>query len=156
MAREKQALLDWLDRRDPLARYLLIRGRLYDLFAAELAACTKPLLRETSMKRNELVLLEVISTRPSLSRGLASTIDATVVPPTQSRDLLATRSSAGKRAPPIASAQTPSSERTDSSDQRKRQSHKIWDCAVCVVVLFCANSLFCPIATTVSFVALKC
>ncbi len=65
VAHEKQALLDWLDRRDPLARYLLIRDRHYDLFADELATRTKPVLRETSMKRNELVLLEVTGTAPS-------------------------------------------------------------------------------------------
>ncbi len=64
VAREKQALLDWLDRRDPLSRYLLIRDRHYDLFAAELAARTKPVLREKGMKRNELVLLEVTGTAP--------------------------------------------------------------------------------------------
>ena len=64
MAHEKQALIDWLDRRDPLARYLLIRGRHYDLFAAELAGRTSPLLRETGMKRNELVLLEVTAAPP--------------------------------------------------------------------------------------------
>ena len=69
VAREKQALLDWLDRRDGLARYLLIRDRQYELFAAELAARTKPLLRETSMKRNELVLLEVTTTRPRLDEA---------------------------------------------------------------------------------------
>ena len=69
VAREKQALLDWLDRRDGLSRYLLIRDRQYELFAAELAGRTKPLLRESSMKRNELVLLEVTSTRPTLDEA---------------------------------------------------------------------------------------
>ena len=69
VAREKRALLDWLDRRDGLARYLLIRDRQYELFAAELAVRTRPLLRETSMKRNELVLLEVTSTRPTLDEA---------------------------------------------------------------------------------------
>jgi hypothetical protein len=63
VAREKQALLEWLDRREPVARYLLIRDRQYDLFAAELAARTRLVLRETSMKRNELVLLEVTGTQ---------------------------------------------------------------------------------------------
>jgi 4-amino-4-deoxy-L-arabinose transferase-like glycosyltransferase len=69
LAREKQALLDWLDRRDPLERYLLIRDRHYELFAADLAARTKPVLRETSMKRNELVLLEVTDTEPALDQA---------------------------------------------------------------------------------------
>ena len=37
LAHDKQALFDWLDRRDPHTPYLLIRSRLYDLFADDLA-----------------------------------------------------------------------------------------------------------------------
>jgi hypothetical protein len=65
VAQEKEALIDWLDRRDPLTRYLLLHARHYDLFATELAGRTKQVLRETGMKRNELVLLEVTSPAPS-------------------------------------------------------------------------------------------
>ena len=65
VSHDKQALIDWLDRSAPLTRYLLIRGRQYDLFAAQLAGRATPVLRETDMKRNELVLLEVTGTSPS-------------------------------------------------------------------------------------------
>jgi 4-amino-4-deoxy-L-arabinose transferase-like glycosyltransferase len=65
VAHEKEALLDWLDRRDPLTRYLVLHARHYDLFATDLAGRTRQVLRETGMKRNELVLLEVTSTTPS-------------------------------------------------------------------------------------------
>ena len=58
-AREKQALFDWLDQCEGRAPYLLIRGHLYDLFADDLAKRVTPVLRETGMKRNELVVLAV-------------------------------------------------------------------------------------------------
>lgn len=59
LAQEKQALFDWLARRDPRVRYLLIRGHLYDRFARDLTGRATPVIRETGMKRNELVLLDV-------------------------------------------------------------------------------------------------
>jgi hypothetical protein len=70
VAHDMQALIDWLDRPDPLTHYLLIRGRQYDLFAAQLAGRATPVLRETGMKRNELVLLEVTGTSPSPATAL--------------------------------------------------------------------------------------
>jgi 4-amino-4-deoxy-L-arabinose transferase-like glycosyltransferase len=62
-ARDKQALLDWVERSEPNTSYLLIRGSLYDGFAADLAGCAVPLFRETGLKRNELVLLKVTDRR---------------------------------------------------------------------------------------------
>ena len=58
-ARDKQALLDWVERSQPNTSYLLIRGSLYDGFAADLAGRAVPRFRETGLKRNELVLLQV-------------------------------------------------------------------------------------------------
>ena len=71
LAQEKQALFDWLDRRDPRTPYLLIRGHLYDLFARDLAGRVTPLLRETRVKRNDLVLLEVNPVESSLAATTA-------------------------------------------------------------------------------------
>lgn len=65
LAHEKQALFDWLDRSDPRAPYLLIRRSLYDLFAHDLAGRVTPRLRESGMKRNDLILLEVTGKQSS-------------------------------------------------------------------------------------------
>jgi hypothetical protein len=63
---DKQALIAWLDHPDPSASpYLLIRNSLYERLARDLAGRVTPLFRETGMKRNELVLLEVIGRRPA-------------------------------------------------------------------------------------------
>ncbi len=64
VAHDKRALFAWLDRRDLRTPYLLIRRRYYDLFAGDLAGRVRPLLRETGMKRNDLVLLEVTAHQP--------------------------------------------------------------------------------------------
>jgi 4-amino-4-deoxy-L-arabinose transferase-like glycosyltransferase len=64
-ARDKQALIEWVDHSDPGTSFLLIRGRLYDGFSSELSARVVPVFRETGMKRNELVLLQVSSRAPS-------------------------------------------------------------------------------------------
>jgi 4-amino-4-deoxy-L-arabinose transferase-like glycosyltransferase len=74
VARDRQALVAWLDRRDPPARYLLIRARHFDLCAGVLAGRATPVLRETGLKRNELVLLEVTPAEPS--KTTLSTRDA--------------------------------------------------------------------------------
>jgi 4-amino-4-deoxy-L-arabinose transferase-like glycosyltransferase len=71
LAQEKQALFDWLDRRDRRVPYLLMRGHLYDLFARDLAGRVTPLVRETGLKRNELVLLDVLPREPSLAASTA-------------------------------------------------------------------------------------
>ena len=72
-ARDKQALFNWLDHGDPSTSYLLIRGSLYDAFAGDLADRAVPVFRETGMKRNELVLLQV-SNRSPLSTTAAAVL----------------------------------------------------------------------------------
>jgi 4-amino-4-deoxy-L-arabinose transferase-like glycosyltransferase len=62
-ARDKRALIDWIDHGEPSTSYLLIRGSLYDGFARDLSGRVVPLFRETGMKRNELVLLQVAGRR---------------------------------------------------------------------------------------------
>jgi 4-amino-4-deoxy-L-arabinose transferase-like glycosyltransferase len=75
-ARDKQALVDWINQCDPETSFLLIRGTLYDSFARDLATSVVPIYRETGMKRNEMVLLQVMN--PS---GASAT--AISVPPTR-------------------------------------------------------------------------
>jgi 4-amino-4-deoxy-L-arabinose transferase-like glycosyltransferase len=70
-ARDKQALLDWLDRNDVTESCLLIRSSLYDRFASDLAGRVVPLLRETGMKRNELTLLQVAGHRTAAATAAA-------------------------------------------------------------------------------------
>jgi 4-amino-4-deoxy-L-arabinose transferase-like glycosyltransferase len=62
-ARDKDALVAWLDSGKPSPSYLLIRGSLYDRFAGDLAGRVIPVFRETGMKRNELILLQVADQR---------------------------------------------------------------------------------------------
>jgi 4-amino-4-deoxy-L-arabinose transferase-like glycosyltransferase len=71
-ARDKQALIDWLDHGDSRRSYLLIRGSLYDGFARDLADRAVPVFRETGMKRNELVLLQVSDRRPVSTTAAAA------------------------------------------------------------------------------------
>ncbi len=71
-ARDKHALIDWIDQSEPSSCYLLIRGSLYDGFAGELAGRVVPLFRETGMKRNELVLLRVTGRRPPSATASAT------------------------------------------------------------------------------------
>jgi hypothetical protein len=64
-SRDKQALIEWIDRTSAnTSYYLLIRGALYDGLAPDLAGRAIPLLRERGLKRNELVLLQVSSKTP--------------------------------------------------------------------------------------------
>ncbi len=78
---DKQALIAWLDHPDPGASpYLLIRNSLYERLAGDLAGRVAPLFRETGMKRNELVLLQVIGRRPG---GASTSAIATTPGPTR-------------------------------------------------------------------------
>jgi 4-amino-4-deoxy-L-arabinose transferase-like glycosyltransferase len=56
---DKQLLMDWLDHNDSTDSYLLLRSSLYDQLAPELSGRVTPLLRETRLQRNELVLLHI-------------------------------------------------------------------------------------------------
>jgi 4-amino-4-deoxy-L-arabinose transferase-like glycosyltransferase len=71
-ARDKRALIDWIDHSEPSTSYLLIRGSLYDGFANDLAGRVVPLFRETGMKRNELVLLQAAGRRPAAATASAT------------------------------------------------------------------------------------
>lgn len=65
---EKQALLRWLDARGPTS-FLLIRSSLYDRYAGELSRRVSPILRESGLGRNELVLLRTDPRTPVASAG---------------------------------------------------------------------------------------
>jgi 4-amino-4-deoxy-L-arabinose transferase-like glycosyltransferase len=55
LAREQ--LADWASHADPATPYVLIRARIYDRVARDLAPLVEPVYREEGMKRNEMVLL---------------------------------------------------------------------------------------------------
>lgn len=58
--RAQRRLADWAERVDPATPYLLIRGKIYDRFAAEVAGLVEPVYREGGLARNEMVLLRKI------------------------------------------------------------------------------------------------
>lgn len=71
-AHDRQALLEWVERSEPNTSHVLIRSHVYDAFAADLAGRAIPLLRETGLKRNELVLLQVTGHRvPAVTAAAA-------------------------------------------------------------------------------------
>ena len=59
LAEQERILLDWVRKADPATPYVLIRGKIYDLFAPDLEGLATPLYREQGLSRNELVLLRV-------------------------------------------------------------------------------------------------
>ena len=71
---EKRILLDWLARPDRGSQYVLIRNRVYDLFAADLVGRATPVFREQGLKRNELVLLRVEPPLPMTAHPPATTL----------------------------------------------------------------------------------
>jgi hypothetical protein len=50
---------EWARNADPQSPYILIRARIYDRFAPEVAHLVEPIYREEAVKRNEMVLLRV-------------------------------------------------------------------------------------------------
>jgi hypothetical protein len=71
---DKHALIAWLDQADRSGSpYLLIRNSLYERLAGDLAGRVTPLFRETGMKRNELILLQVVSRHPAGASAIATT-----------------------------------------------------------------------------------
>ncbi len=105
-ARDKQALIDWLDHSDPNTSYLLIRGSLYDGFAAIWPAALFRSSARPDMKRNELVLLRkspaaAPHVRPRAAAGLTR-------PGTDSASIVSFRRRAGHI------------DRVDTSDRRSR------------------------------------
>jgi 4-amino-4-deoxy-L-arabinose transferase-like glycosyltransferase len=67
-----KALIGWLGQKRLGSPYLLIRGSLYDRYTADLAGRAIPLYRETGMKRNELVLLQLVGDRQPAATAAAS------------------------------------------------------------------------------------
>ncbi len=50
---QKRLLIDWLDQPRRPSNFVLIRGKLYDLLAADLASRTRLVYREQNVKRND-------------------------------------------------------------------------------------------------------
>ncbi len=57
----RDQLADWARHADPASPYVLIRGKIYDPLARDLAPLVEPVYREHDLKRNEMVLLRVRS-----------------------------------------------------------------------------------------------
>ena len=66
LAREQ--LAEWARHADPAAPYLLIRGKIYDRFAGDVAPLVEPVYREHDVERNEMVLLRARTSTPVASR----------------------------------------------------------------------------------------
>jgi hypothetical protein len=64
----REQLSDWARHSDPDSPYVLIRAKIYDRFADEIADLVEPVYRETGVKRNELVLLRVRAGTPLVSK----------------------------------------------------------------------------------------
>lgn len=56
---QRQLLLQWMTRPDRDSSYVLVRGKLYDQIAADLAGRAELIYRERDVKRNDVVLLRV-------------------------------------------------------------------------------------------------
>jgi 4-amino-4-deoxy-L-arabinose transferase-like glycosyltransferase len=63
-AHDTKSLFTWLDHASPQTPYLLIRKSLFDRHASDLAGRVVPLFSESGLKRNELVLLQVVGRDP--------------------------------------------------------------------------------------------
>ncbi len=66
---DKNSLMAWLDHADPQTPYLLIRKSLLDRYKNDLAGRVTPLLSESGIKRNALVLLQVVGRHPIAARS---------------------------------------------------------------------------------------
>ncbi|WP_435017390.1 ArnT family glycosyltransferase [Tundrisphaera sp. TA3] len=62
-ARARDQVADWARDGSASSPYLLIRGKIYDLFAGEIQDLVEPVYREQDVRRNELVLLRPRSAR---------------------------------------------------------------------------------------------
>ena len=104
------------------------------------------------MKRNELVLLEVTRHPPRSAHVRCSESRTTTT--TRLRSL--THQHRAISSDPARSAARSAERRADPSDQRNGSVQESTDYAICAGISSCANSLSCPTAMTVSFVALTC
>jgi hypothetical protein len=68
-AHDANSLFTWLDHARPQTPYLLIRKSLLDRHATDLAGRVVPVLCESGLKRNELVLLQVVSRNPLAAKS---------------------------------------------------------------------------------------
>jgi 4-amino-4-deoxy-L-arabinose transferase-like glycosyltransferase len=57
LAQQKKVLIDWLARPDRGTEYVLVRGKVFDLMAPDLAGRAEVVFRERDVRRNDLVLL---------------------------------------------------------------------------------------------------
>ena len=149
-ARDKQALIDWLDHSEPSTSYLLIRGSLYDGFAGDLAGRAVPLFRETGHETQRAGPAPGIRPQPALNHGRRRSAVAAPTPPSGAHSLIdrlrpSTRFRRSISPPPG------HIDRVDTSDRRSRMVQKSGVTPVVWAVSFCANSLFCPTATTGKF-----
>ncbi len=60
----RDRLAAWARTAPPSSPYVLIRAKVYDLFARDLAPLVEPVYRESGVRRNELVLLRVKAAEP--------------------------------------------------------------------------------------------
>lgn len=63
----RDQLAGWAAHADPAAPYVLIRAKVYDLLARDLAPLVEPVYRERGVKRNEMVLLRARAPGPVAS-----------------------------------------------------------------------------------------
>ncbi|WP_435008891.1 ArnT family glycosyltransferase [Tundrisphaera lichenicola] len=63
----REHLADWARHADPATPYILIRARIYDRMARDLAPLVEPVFREAGLKRNEMVLLRARTPGPVAS-----------------------------------------------------------------------------------------
>ncbi len=68
LRRDRQILMDWLVAPTHASPYVLVRAKVYDLFNPGLDAYAEPVFRESSLDRNELVLLR-IRDRDEVAKG---------------------------------------------------------------------------------------
>ena len=67
VGRARQQLADWAGHVDPASPYLLVRGKVYDRFASDVAHLVEPVYREQGVSRNEMVLLRAKGAGPVAS-----------------------------------------------------------------------------------------
>ena len=60
----RKQVADWAGHADPRSPYLLIRAKVYDRFAAEVAGLVEPVYRESGLERNPMVLLRARGAGP--------------------------------------------------------------------------------------------
>jgi hypothetical protein len=70
--REKQLLLQWLERHGRAEPYILVRETLYERLASDLAGLVTPVYCEEGLKRTNLILLRACGERPRVAGPVMS------------------------------------------------------------------------------------